>query len=40
MTLNYVCALGCWEEPNLSPGGMKRSPAPYMTEVALTNVLV
>ena len=22
---NYVCALGCWEKPNLSPGLLKRT---------------
>ena len=23
--LNYVCTLGCWEEPDLSPGVLKRT---------------
>ena len=38
-TLNYVCALGCWEEPSLSLGVLKNS-VPYMTEIVPTNVLV
>ena len=25
LTLNYVCVLVCWEEPNLSPGVLKRT---------------
>ena len=25
LTLNYVCALGCWEEPSLSAGVLKRT---------------
>ena len=25
LTLNYVCVLGCWEEPSLSPGVLKRT---------------
>ena len=38
--LNYICALGCWEEPILSPGVLKITMFPYMTEIVLTNILV
>ena len=38
--LYYVCALGCWEEPNLKPWGIKKDCVQYMTEVVLTNVVI
>ena len=37
---NYVCALGCWEEPQFKPWGIKKDSVPYMTEVVLTNVVI
>ena len=33
LTLNYVCALGHWEEPSLSPGALKRTLSHFVVNI-------
>ena len=38
LTLSYVCALGCWEEPSLSPGAGQDHQGIYLHKGKQSNI--